>query len=109
MTHRDRPRVHFVTGGPSPDERRARFALTPRKKLPKIQRDALNQIDASLKAIRVALRHEDLPLARELRRVAWKVVDTLPTHLTREQRRDLWHANRELLILQEALRRRGSR
>ncbi|WP_432062137.1 hypothetical protein [Streptomyces sp. S1] len=92
MTHRGRPRVHLLTGGPAWEERRSAAQPTPRKKLPRKQRDALKQLDASLLGLKAALRHRQLGLARRLRSAAWEQVDLLPAHLTHEQRRDLFRA-----------------
>ncbi|APE23673.1 hypothetical protein vnz_23370 [Streptomyces venezuelae] len=92
MTHRGRPRVHLLTGGPAWEERRPAAPPTPRKKLPKKQRSALKQLDASLLGLKVALRHRQLGLARQLRSAAWDQVDLLPAHLTYEQRRELFQA-----------------
>ncbi|OSP44614.1 hypothetical protein B7767_03970 [Streptomyces sp. 13-12-16] len=60
--------------------------------MPKKQRAALKQLDASLLGLKVALRHRQLDLARQLRSAAWDQVDLLPAHLTHEQRRELFQA-----------------
>ncbi|MFJ7128027.1 hypothetical protein [Streptomyces sp. NPDC098101] len=60
--------------------------------MPKKQRAALKQLDASLLGLKVALRHRQLDLARRLRSAAWEQADLLPAHLTHEQRRDLFQA-----------------
>lgn len=96
-----RPRVRLVTGGPSWEERQGRKQPTPPKKLPKKQRAALKQLDASIAGLKVALRHRQLNLARQLRSAAWEQVELLPHHLTYDQRRTLFEAKLAIRALTE--------
>jgi hypothetical protein len=100
-----RPRVRFVTGGPSWEERKQRQLPTPRNKLPKKQRAALKQLDASITGLKVALRHEQVRLARQLRSAAWEQVELLPHHLTYDQRRALYEAKLAIHVLAARQRR----
>jgi len=74
--------------------------------LPKKQRVALAQLDASVAGLKVALRHRQLPLARQLRAAAWEQVEELPHHLTRDQRHTLWEAKLVLRALEQQARER---
>lgn len=109
MTHRARPRVQFVTGGPSPAERRSQGKRQPtsRKKLPKQQRAALAQLDASISSLKTALRQKQIPLARQLRSAAWEQADLLPPHLTWEQRQALFQCKQKLRALEQQARGSG--
>ncbi|MER7507098.1 hypothetical protein ABTX82_01915 [Streptomyces lavendulae] len=89
--------MHLLTGGPTWEERASVQAAA--RKPSKKEKAALRQLDASVQGLRVALRHRQLNLARQLRTKAWEQVDLLPSHLTWEQRRVLFEAKQAIQVL----------
>ena len=65
----------------------------------------MKRLDVSL-AVKVALRHGQLSLARRLRRATWAEVEKMPSHLTGEQRRDFGGYRMRVRLLEEAARQR---
>lgn len=76
-----------------------------RKKLPKKQRKALDQLDESLRGLATALRHGELGLARQLRAVAWDQVNALPPRFTHEQRQQLYQFKLRIRALEQSIRK----
>ena len=78
MTHRARPRVHLLTGGPSPEERRA-LAAQGRGGRPasftKRQKQARKPLLRSMNELSEAVKRGDWHAARIARAAAWDEVD----------------------------------
>ncbi|MEU9405125.1 hypothetical protein AB0E08_05360 [Streptomyces sp. NPDC048281] len=96
MTHRARPRVHLLAGGPAWEERRssAKAAQAGFTKKQKATRKPLNQAMGQLAA---AVNRGDWHAARIARAAAWDEVDKLNPDLTREERKKLWEYKQRIL------------
>lgn len=94
MTHRARPRVHLLTGGPAWEERRAKPKQTGFTKKQKAARKPLNQ---AMNQLAAAANRRDWRAARIARAAAWDEVDKLNPDLTREERKKLWDYKHRIL------------
>jgi predicted metalloendopeptidase len=96
MTHRQRPRARFVTGGPTWDERQARANQGP-PRLTKKQKAARKPLIQIMDRLADAVKARDWQAARAARRLAWEVVNQLDPALTREERKQLGEYKQRIL------------
>ena len=103
MTHRPRPRVHLLTGGPAWEERRAKGNSTPQ--LSKKQKAAKRKLSTHMAELKAAVSRRDWPAARAARAAAWNEVNQLADHLTRDERQLLYKYKLLLRAGEEQARR----
>lgn len=108
MTHRARPRVHLLTGGPAWEERRAQG--TPGRGarsagFTKKQRQARKPLLNAMNQLGEAVKREDWRAARIARAAAWDEVDKLNPDLTHEERKKLWEYKQRILAGETRKRR----
>lgn len=108
MTHRGRPRVRFLTGGPTWDERQAKPKPGP-PRFTKKQRAARKPLLVAMERLRDAVKARDWRAARTARASAWDEVDKLDPELTREERKKLWDYKQRILAGEARERREGKR
>lgn len=109
MTHRARPRVHFVTGGPTWDERHSAPKGQPRrtkKRFTKKQKAARRQLVEVMDELGAAVRRRDWRAARAARSAAWVEVKGLADDLTRDERQELGKYKQQILAGEDRDRRR---
>ncbi|MFF3896417.1 hypothetical protein ACFYY3_25230 [Streptomyces sp. NPDC001812] len=94
MTHRARPRVHLLTGGPAWEERRAKPQQSKFTKKQKLAREPLNK---AMNQLSEAVARQDWRAARTARSAAWDEVNKLVDELTREERKKLWEYKQRIL------------
>lgn len=108
MTHRGRPRVHLLTGGPAWEERRATSkARSAPARYTKKQRQARKPLLAAMGQLSEAVKRGDWRAARRARAAAWDEVDKLNPELTREERKQLWDYKQRILAGEARRRRLG--
>lgn len=100
MTHRARPRVHLLTGGPAWEERGA-LGKPGRAGGPsgftKRQKAARKPLNRAMNQLAAAVNRRDWRAARTARAAAWDEVDKLNPDLTREERKKLWEYKQRIL------------
>ncbi|MBC2907334.1 hypothetical protein [Streptomyces cupreus] len=113
MTHRGRPRVHLLTGGPAWEERRAApkpgYSKAPYRGFSKNQRKARKPLNAIMAQLAEAMKQRDWRAARIARSAAWDEVNKLDEDLTRQERKKLWQYKQSLLAGEAQDRRRDVR
>ncbi|MEU3556385.1 hypothetical protein [Streptomyces fragilis] len=106
MTHRSRPRVHLLTGGPNWEQRQA-----PAKSVPfsRRQREARKPLLRLMEDLREAVERGDWASARAARSAAWGEVNRLADNLTTEERKQLWQYKRRIVAgeVRDRARRAG--
>ncbi|GAA1888558.1 hypothetical protein GCM10009837_08030 [Streptomyces durmitorensis] len=111
MTHRARPRVHFVTGGPTWDERhsqsRGQARNSPRH-FTKKQKAARKPLNKAMNQLGEAVSRRDWRAARIARSAAWDEVNALNPDLTWEERQKLWQYKQRILAGETKGRSRGA-
>ncbi|HCA86982.1 MAG TPA: hypothetical protein DEQ61_16735 [Streptomyces sp.] len=88
MTHRARPRVHLLTGGPAWEDRKKKG--NEPLKLNKRQKAAKRKLIGRMADLKAAVTRRDWPAARAARSAAWDEIDALVPDLTRNERQALW-------------------
>lgn len=96
MTHRARPRVHLLTGGPAWEERRS-SGKAKQAGFTKKQKAARKPLNRAMNQLAAAVNRRDWRAAREARAAAWEEVDKLNPDLTREERKKLWEYKQRIL------------
>lgn len=108
MTHRQRPRVRFLTGGPTWDERQAKQKPGPLK-FTKKERRARKPLLEAMDRLRDAVKARDWRAARAARTTAWDEVKKLDPELTREERKKLGEYKERIHLGEARERREGKR
>ncbi|PPS85385.1 hypothetical protein [Streptomyces sp. MH60] len=94
MTHRSRPRVHLLTGGPDWEQRRATVKPVP---FSRRQKEARKPLLALMQDLCAAIERGDWASARAARSAAWGEVNRLADNLTTEERKQLWRDKRRIV------------
>lgn len=105
MTHRGRPRVHLLTGGPTWEVRRATPPTSA--KFTKGQKAAREPLLKQMAELDAAVKRSDWRAARAARAAAWDEIGRLSDDLTREERKKLWEHKQRILAGEAQARRRA--
>ena len=94
MTHRSRPCVHLLTGGPDWEQRQATVKSVS---FSRRQREARKPLLVLMEELREAVERGDWASARAARSAAWGEVNRLADNLTTEERKHLWRYKRRIV------------